>query len=217
MRPCSAVALSALLLTSVYCFPALAEVRIRIDQTNQRMFVSVAGQPLYRWSISTGVVGHRTPNGSFRASRLERTYYSRKYDNAPMPHAVFFTSKGHAIHGTNHVRQLGRAASHGCVRLSPSNAATLFGIVKAEGPGNTKITIVGSEPVVASRNGRGFRTGSQRHRLGDGGADAGWMPKDRLPDAAYDAPDRIMPSYRQPSYNQPSSLPYGYDPDDDFL
>ena len=34
-----------------------------------------------------------------------------------MPYSVFFTMKGHAIHGTNH-SSLGHPASHGCIRLS---------------------------------------------------------------------------------------------------
>ena len=34
-----------------------------------------------------------------------------------MPYSVFFTG-GYAVHGTSHVKALGRPASHGCVRLS---------------------------------------------------------------------------------------------------
>ena len=57
-----------------------------------------------------------------------------------MPHSIFF-SGGYAIHATPHVGNLGRPASHGCVRLSPSNAATLYGIVSRD-RGDTTIRIV---------------------------------------------------------------------------
>lgn len=214
MHSRSLAALSSLLLTAALSFPAAADVRIRIDQTSQRMSVSVDGQPLYHWPVSTGLPGHRTPNGSFRALRLERVYFSRKYDNAPMPHAVFFTTAGHAIHGTRHVRQLGRAASHGCVRLSPSNAAALFSIVEAEGPGNTRITIVGSDPLIASNRSRGFRSASNRQRYTHGTVPAG-LQMQMGPINGYHARVPLRPSYGNPFYQQPAYAPYGFDPGDD--
>jgi hypothetical protein len=58
--------------------------------------------------------------------------HSAKYDNAPMPHAIFFHGP-YAIHGTGSVRSLGHVASHGCVRISPAHAATLFSLVQKEG------------------------------------------------------------------------------------
>ncbi len=68
-----------------------------------------------------------------------------------MPHSIFFTSRGHAIHGSNAVHRLGSPASHGCVRLSPANAATLFALVKEEGVQNTRISITGQETVAVAR------------------------------------------------------------------
>ncbi|MER2268420.1 L,D-transpeptidase [Methylobacterium oxalidis] len=164
MRIRSIWALCGTLAVVVSADPALADVRIAIDKSNQRMSVAVSGQTLYNWRVSTGLPGHGTPSGTFRVLRTERMYYSRKYDNAPMPNAIFFTSVGHAIHGTNHVRRLGRAASHGCVRLAPGNAATLFALVRAEGTANTRITIGGSiEPLIASRD-SGFHTARTRRQ-----------------------------------------------------
>jgi L,D-transpeptidase catalytic domain len=205
-----AVALSALLVPTLVSLPALADVRIRIDQTHQRMSVAVDGQPLYDWPVSTGLPGHRTPNGSFRALRMERVYFSRRYDNAPMPHAVFFTSVGHAIHGTHHARQLGRAASHGCVRLSPSHAAALFSIIKAEGPANTRISISGREPLVAARFGRGY--GVRSHQPGHeyGRAVSTGMPMPLEPGEGYATRMPVRPSSRDPFYP-----PYGYGREDD--
>ena len=112
---------------------ALADVLVTVDKTAQRMSVAVNGQERYSWPVSTGGSDHDTPTGDYRPFRMERDHFSKEWDDAPMPYSIFFTGEGHAIHGTSHVRQLGRPASHGCVRLSKGNAATLFALVKAEG------------------------------------------------------------------------------------
>jgi lipoprotein-anchoring transpeptidase ErfK/SrfK len=112
----------------------------RIDLSEQRMYVSVAGKATYTWPISSARRGYVTPTGSYRPTRLHRRWYSRKYNNAPMPHSIFFRG-GYAIHGTTAVKSLGRPASHGCIRLAPGNAATLFQLVSSHGPRNTRIVI----------------------------------------------------------------------------
>ena len=120
---------------------APARVLIAIDKATQRMRITVDGKLRYSWAVSTGRAPYKTPAGTFRPFRLEKEHYSREWDEAPMPYSIFFTSAGHAIHASNATRQLGRPASHGCVRLAPSNAAALFTLVRAEGPGATKVTI----------------------------------------------------------------------------
>jgi lipoprotein-anchoring transpeptidase ErfK/SrfK len=119
---------------------AHARVTVQVDISEQRMRVYVGGELQHVWAVSTGRGRYRTPIGNFRPRRLERSWYSRKYDNAPMPHSIFFYG-GYAIHGTNHVRQLGRRASHGCVRLSRGNAARLFSLVRRHGPRRVRIAI----------------------------------------------------------------------------
>lgn len=117
-----------------------AAVVAKIDISSQRMNVFVDGELAYSWPISSARKGYVTPRGSYRPTALKRMHYSRKYDNSPMPHSIFFRG-GYAIHGTGYVKQLGRPASHGCIRLHPSNAATLFSIVKTYGAQNTRIVI----------------------------------------------------------------------------
>ena len=68
-------------------------------------------------------------------------HYSREWDNAGMPHSIFF-KRGYAIHGSYETKYLGRPASHGCVRLHPSAAAQLFAVVRQKGAANTTIRIV---------------------------------------------------------------------------
>ena len=120
--------------------PAFAGVAIAIDLSSQRMQVRIDGRPAYSWPVSTARPGYRTPTGRFHPIRLERVWYSSIYDSAPMPHSIFFHG-GYAIHGTYQVRSLGRPVSHGCVRLSPGNAGTLYHLVQSYGRGATSITI----------------------------------------------------------------------------
>ena len=121
--------------------PTPTRVLITVDKAAQRMQVTIDGKLRHSWAVSTGRAQYETPVGTFRPLRLAKVHYSREWDDAPMPHSIFFTDRGHAIHGSNATRSLGRRASHGCVRLAPSKAATLFALVQAEGPGTTKVTI----------------------------------------------------------------------------
>lgn len=117
-----------------------ASIVARINISSQSMNVYVNGVQRYSWAVSTGKNGYATPTGSYRPFRMEAVYYSKKYDNAPMPHAVFFRG-GYAVHGTYSVGRLGTRASHGCVRLAPGNAATLYSLVAQAGYGNSRIIV----------------------------------------------------------------------------
>ena len=119
--------------------PARAGVVVEIDKSSQRMAVRVDGAMRYSWPVSTGRSGFGTPSGVFHPQMMARRWFSRKYYNSPMPHSIFFYH-GFAIHGTYDLTRLGGPASHGCVRLHPSNAATLFALVSRQ-RGNTRIVI----------------------------------------------------------------------------
>lgn len=118
------------------------KVEIVIDKKTQRMVVYVGGQKRHEFVVSTGRAGYTTPSGTFRPSSMHKMAISVKYGNTPMPHTIFFTRVGHAIHATTAVKQLGRVASHGCIRLSPENAKTVYDLVKQMGLENTTIRIV---------------------------------------------------------------------------
>ena len=119
---------------------ASANVVAQISLSAQRVNVSVDGSPAYSWAVSTARRGYVTPTGSYRPTRTERMWYSRKYDMSPMPYSVFFRG-GYAIHGTGYVRSLGRPASHGCIRLAPANAAKFYNLVRSRGMRNARIVI----------------------------------------------------------------------------
>jgi hypothetical protein len=133
---------------------AQAKVAITIDKDTQQMTVAVDGVARYHWPVSSGIPSRETPSGSFRAFRMEEDHYSKEFDDAPMPHSIFFTKIGHAIHGTDSEGRLGTPASHGCVRLSKANASTLYALVQSEGVLNTTVTLTGSAQVALARNPR---------------------------------------------------------------
>jgi len=119
---------------------ALAYVHVDVDLSSQTMSVHSDRGADFVWPISSGRQGYATPRGVFHPRALYTMVHSAKYGNAPMPHSIFFHGQ-YAIHGTGAVGSLGRPASHGCIRLSPGNAATLFAMVQAQG---AQIRIVGS-------------------------------------------------------------------------
>jgi lipoprotein-anchoring transpeptidase ErfK/SrfK len=120
-------------------------ILIVVSKPTQIMTVTVDGHVRYQWRVSTGATDYSTPAGSYTPFRMERMHYSREWDNAGMPHAIFFTKRGHSIHGSDNPG-LGTAVSHGCVRLTLPHAATLYQLVSSVGMARTKVVISGRDP-----------------------------------------------------------------------
>ncbi len=164
--------LSSVLLASA-TLPAQADILIKIDQSTQRMSVDVDGRHLYDWRVSTGRPGYDTPDGVFRPNRMDADHFSDEYDSAPMPHAIFFDLHGHAIHGS--YDPIGHpAASHGCVRLDPANAAKLFDLVKQQGMAKTTVEITGDVTVALRNLKSGPNVKTARRQQLPSGPDASW-------------------------------------------
>ena len=115
-------------------------ITARISLSSQTMTVTDGLFVRHKWRISTARAGYVTPTGSYRAYLASRHHRSRKYDNAPMPYAIFFNG-GYAVHATFDLKRLGRPASHGCIRLHPDNAAVFFSLAQKYGLKNTKVII----------------------------------------------------------------------------
>ncbi|WP_244534546.1 L,D-transpeptidase [Hyphomicrobium sp. CS1GBMeth3] len=202
--------------------PTLA---IDIDLTRQIMTVSEEGEKRHTWRMSSARYGYRTPTGTYRPTWMAKMWYSRQYDLAPMPHAIFF-HKGVAIHGTYDTGALGRPASHGCVRLAPKNAAALYKLVSSHGKDRTEIVVHGKpggymDDEVADAP-------SSRDRYGDDYYDDDYEETQRLPRSArayrYLPPnyysrryayddyyyDRPRPRRRYAAPARPPRYPYGY-------
>jgi len=113
----------------------------RVSISAQRMHVYQDGMLVHEWPVSTARSGKVTPQGEWTAQWLSRNHRSSRYNNAPMPYAIFYS--GHyAIHGTDQIGRLGRPASAGCVRLHPDNARVLFRMVQQEGTDNMRVVVV---------------------------------------------------------------------------
>jgi lipoprotein-anchoring transpeptidase ErfK/SrfK len=130
--------------------PAPPSIVITVNKSTQRMSVRVNGVERWNWAVSTGRRGYSTPGGAFKAFRMVRDHKSREWDNAPMPYSIFFTTRGHAIHGSFATGRLGSPASHGCVRLDTANARQLFALVQQHGVTNTAVIVTGMEQAPAA-------------------------------------------------------------------
>jgi hypothetical protein len=201
--------LAALLAAFTVTQAARANVMIIIDKSAQKMTVTVNGEDRYIWPVSTGRRGYDTPSGDHQPFRMEKDHFSREWDDAPMPNSIFFTKIGHAIHGTYEVRNLGRPASHGCVRLAPENAAKLFALVKDEGVFNTRVRLIGEIPkssdLIAGRDrGDQSRTTYARNSTADD-VDADDVP---LPQRNYQVRSGREMQYSSRSYYYRRPYPY---------
>ena len=197
----AALALAGALFASAAPAPARADILITVNKAKQQMTVKIDGDPRYIWPVSTGREGYNTPNGNYRPTSMERQHYSRAYDDAPMPHSIFFTNEGHAIHGTYEASGLGRPVSHGCVRISREHAAILYRLVKAEGMKNTRVVLEGHIP----------GHGDMIARNDDGGAsDTGDISaRSRVDDYADDPPPPPR-YYRRHYYRRDFPFPFPF-------
>ncbi|MEZ5899733.1 MAG: L,D-transpeptidase family protein [Hyphomicrobiaceae bacterium] len=139
-------------------------LKVSIDLASQTLTVREYGNVKYSWPISSGTASHPTPRGTFRPQWTAKMWYSRKYDNAPMPHAVFING-GVAVHATYATKYLGRPASHGCIRLAPSNAKTFYNLVHKHGLKMTRVSVYGtpkySAPAIARKSAPAQKYASQ--------------------------------------------------------
>jgi len=114
---------------------------VLVSVPEQTMHVYRNGILIGRSSISTGSQGHATPGGVFSILGKHREYYSKKYDNAPMPNMQRLTDTGICMHSGN---LPGYAASHGCIRMPYDFSQLLF---SATTQGGTVVVGDGKVPV----------------------------------------------------------------------
>lgn len=199
MRPRIPLLLASL--TALIASPAFADIQITVDKSAQTLTVARDGQVLHKWPVSTGRVGRFTPAGSYQAFRMEKDHFSREFDDAPMPHSIFFTKRGHAIHGSFETRKLGRPASGGCVRLAPENAKVLFDLVKAEGVLKTKVSVTGDERIALARADKQLTQGGARPAERGTGLPPQYSPREEDVRQRYAAPREAYE--RQYGYDRP--------------
>ena len=132
-------------------------VSIRISLAEQKAYIQKGGKPVGWTYIASGRARFPTPRGSYRIMEKKADKHSNKYGmivnrhgdivdgdatagresvpsggrfrGAPMPYWMRLTSYGIGMHA-GPIPDPGFPASHGCIRLPPAMAATLFSEVK---------------------------------------------------------------------------------------
>ena len=116
---------------------------IRVDTQLQCLLYYAGGKLVYEFKCSTSVTGRALPDdqhpdtphdhlGVYNIGAKIARRWSKEY-KVWMPWALQYHG-GHYIHATTEVGNLGQPASHGCIRLSPANAKTLYQLVEVGDP-----------------------------------------------------------------------------------
>jgi hypothetical protein len=202
MSPWHRASLIGALLVMSLATTAQAAISITIDKSAQRMTVAVDRATRYVWPVSTGRPGYDTPNGTFKVNRMDADHQSQEWDGAPMPHTMFFDLRGHAIHGFSDVKHLGLPVSHGCVRLAPPNAATLFALVQSQGMSQTTVVVSGQAPARGGEEMARRRAPAQQAVAG-AQQDYQPAPPQPYPGQTYGQRQQYYQAAQQPAYAPP--------------
>ena len=119
---------------------AASEIVAKVHLSQQRMEVLIDGVKRYTWRVSTGRDGYNTRAGTYTPFAQTPYYFSKKW-NMALPYLISIGEDGTAIHGTGQTKNLGRVASHGCIRLDTANAAILYKLVEANGMYSTTVVV----------------------------------------------------------------------------
>lgn len=112
--------------------------QIVISVPDRKLAVMQGGAVLRVFPVAVGAEETPSPTGTYEvAKRLEQpTYYRPGHvvspgENNPLgPRWIGLNLKGYGIHGTNAPGSVGKAASHGCIRLRNRDIVQLFAMVE---------------------------------------------------------------------------------------
>jgi lipoprotein-anchoring transpeptidase ErfK/SrfK len=105
---------------------------IVVSISHQMLWAYKGDQVVMSSYVSTGRAGFDTPLGSFAVlsklpSQTMEGVIGGEYYNVPdVPWVLYFTNRGHALHGTYWHDNFGTPMSHGCVNLPLDVAAWLY-------------------------------------------------------------------------------------------
>ena len=121
------------------------DMSLLVDLSDRTLFVLSEGEVVRRFPVSVGAEGYGTPAGAYRISHMiwnpswvpPNSAWAR--DHKPEPPGspgnpmgrvkMFFREPDLYIHGTALPSSLGRARSHGCVRMRNTDAVELARMV----------------------------------------------------------------------------------------
>jgi lipoprotein-anchoring transpeptidase ErfK/SrfK len=118
--------------------PSRIRREIVVSIPDRKLVVMENGAVLRVFQVAVGADMSPSPTGSFEiVTRLaEPTYYHAGTvippgEGNPLgPRWVGFNKKGYGIHGTNAPGSIGKAASHGCIRMRNRDILEFFSLVR---------------------------------------------------------------------------------------
>ena len=134
-------------------FPARAALRLEVDLSERELRVVEDDEVLKQYEVAVGTKQKPTPTGSFGINKIvwnpswhppdEKWARGKEPkgpgdpDNPMKRVKIFFSEPDYYIHGTDDLDSLGRAESHGCVRMAPDDVTELAKLLMTHG-GNPK-------------------------------------------------------------------------------
>ena len=119
---------------------ASAEVKrvVLVSIPDRKLAVIENGAVVKTYAVAVGKTSTPSPTGTFEIKlRLENpTYYKPGtviepgLQNPLGTRWIGLSQKGYGIHGTNEPKSIGKAASHGCIRMAKADLEEIFKIVK---------------------------------------------------------------------------------------
>ena len=130
--------------------PAVAaELRLEVDLSERQLHVVVDGEVIETFAVSVGKEKYPTPEGEFRIRKViwnpawkppdskwarGKTAKPPGHPENPMKRVkMFFREPDYYIHGTGDEESLGKAESHGCIRMAPGDVTRLAQLVMEHG------------------------------------------------------------------------------------
>jgi lipoprotein-anchoring transpeptidase ErfK/SrfK len=112
--------------------------RIVISLPQRQLTVLEGDSVLKTYQVGVGKPSTPTPVGSYRiVNRIAHpTWYAHGNPVAPGPRNplgtrwIGLSKSGYGIHGTNEPGSIGKAVSHGCIRMRNQDVEELFGLVE---------------------------------------------------------------------------------------
>ena len=132
-------------------------LKLEVDLSQRSLKVVQNGKVVRTYGVAVGRPGHPTPTGSFRTGGIDwnpswtpppdQAWARNKKPQPPGAAAnpmrgvkIYFKAPYYFIHGTNAPGSIGEAASHGCIRMTESDAVSLARTIQRAG-GSVPLTI----------------------------------------------------------------------------
>jgi lipoprotein-anchoring transpeptidase ErfK/SrfK len=129
--------------------------RIVVSIPDRKLVLLDGDRPVKIYDVAVGKASTPSPEGEFRIiNRIPNpAWYSPGKVVAPGKgnplgtRWMGLTAKGYGIHGTNAPKSIGKAASHGCIRMRASDLEELFDLVSV----GIVVEIHGERPEILTR------------------------------------------------------------------